>query len=471
MAEAARETGRAGSVLVVGGGLAGITAALSLADAGLDVTLAEGRPRLGGLAFSFTRGDLVVDNGQHVYLRCCTAYRWFLDRIDATALAPLQDRLDVPVLDASRAAPGARHHGLRLGRLRRDALPVPLHLARGLGTYPHLSLAERARAGRAALALRALDLADPALDRANFGEWLAEHGQSERAVRALWNLVGIATLNARAEDASLALGAMVFKTGLLTDPGGADIGWARAPLGELHDRRAGQALDAAGVRTRLRAKVAGLTRTEEGRWSAEVGGERIETDAVVLAVPQTETHALLPDGALARQDGLLDIANAPILNVHVVYDRKVLRQPFFAAIGSPVQWVFDRTDSSGLAEGQYLALSQSAAQREIDLPVAELRRRYLPELEKLLPATRGAAVRDFFVTREHTATFAPTPGVGALRPGARTRLPGLYLAGAWTGTGWPATMESAVRSGVAAAEAALLTLGRQPRERLFEEAA
>ncbi|MET9972513.1 FAD-dependent oxidoreductase, partial [Streptomyces sp. NPDC006356] len=170
---------------------------------------------------------------------------------------------------------------------------------------------------------------------------------------------------------------------------------------------------------------------------------------------------------------LLEIGTAPILNVHVVYDRKVLGSPFFAALGTPVQWVFDRTDASGLREGQYLALSQSAAQDEIDEPVAALRERYLPELERLLPRARGARVTDFFVTRERTATFAPTPGVGRLRPGARTKAPGLCLAGAWTATGWPATMESAVRSGVSAAEAALSALGRPRPRHLFdvEEAA
>ncbi|GAA3899667.1 hydroxysqualene dehydroxylase HpnE [Streptomyces lannensis] len=461
-------SGRSGtSAVVVGGGLAGITAALALADAGVQVTLLEGRPRLGGLAFSFERGNLTVDNGQHVYLRCCTAYRWFLDRIDAAALAPLQDRLDVPVLDAD-AAPGRR-----LGRLRRDALPVPLHLGRSLATYPHLSLAERARVGRAALALRTLDLADPVLDAQDFGSWLAAHGQSARAIEALWDLVGVATLNAVAEDASLGLAAMVFKTGLLSDPGAADIGWARVPLGELHDRLARKALDSAGVRTEVRTRVTSISHDENGNWSVQVPGERIETDAVVLAVPQREAHGLLPAGALDAPERLLEIGTAPILNIHVVYDRKVLGRPFFAALGSPVQWVFDRTEASGLREGQYLALSQSAAQDEIDEPVAVLRERYLPELERLLPGARDAEVKDFFVTRERTATFAPTPGVGRLRPGARTNAPGLYLAGAWTATGWPATMESAVRSGVGAAGAALAALGRSGAHLsgLFEEAA
>ncbi|MFD3736226.1 hydroxysqualene dehydroxylase HpnE [Streptomyces sp. NPDC058632] len=447
--------------VVVGGGLAGVTAALALADAGVRVTLLEGRPRLGGLAFSFQRGDLTVDNGQHVYLRCCTAYRWFLDRIDGTALAPLQNRLDVPVIDADRP------EGRRLGRLRRDPLPVPLHLGRSLAVYPHLSLAERANVGRAALALKGLDLADPALDDQDFGSWLAAHGQSPRAVEALWDLVGIATLNAVAGDASLALAAMVFKTGLLSDPGAADIGWAHVPLGDLHDRLARKALDSAGVRTEVRTRATSVSARGDGGWSVEVPGESLDADAVVLAVPQREAYGLLPAGALDDPGRLLAIGTAPILNLHVVYDRTVLTSPFFAALGSPVQWVFDRTRASGLRQGQYLAVSQSVARNDIDEPVAALRERYLPELERLLPRARGAGVRDFFVTRERTATFAPAPGVGRLRPGARTKAPGLYLAGAWTATGWPATMEGAVRSGVGAADAALSALGRPRPPRLF----
>ncbi|MBT2392454.1 FAD-dependent oxidoreductase [Streptomyces sp. ISL-1] len=450
--------------VVVGGGLAGVTAALQLADAGVGVTLLEGRPRLGGLAFSFRRNDLTVDNGQHVYLRCCTAYRWFLDRVDGAHLAPLQDRLDVPVLDVAPA------RGPRLGRLRRTALPVPLHLAAGLATYPHLSLAERASVGRAALALGKLDPADPALDGIDFATWLGRHGQSRRTVEALWDLVGVATLNATASNASMGLAAMVFKTGLLSEPGAADIGWARVPLGDLHDTLARKALDSAGVRTELSTRVRRISRAGLGRWEVEVVGERLEADTVVLAVPQREAHALLPQGALDDPDRLLDIGTAPILNIHVLYDRKVLRRPFFAALGTPVQWVFDRTEASGLQVGQYLALSQSAAQDEIDAPVAVLRERYLPELERLLPAARGATVSDFFVTRERTATFAPAPGVGRLRPGARTRAPGLYLAGSWTATGWPATMESAVRSGFSAAGAALSALGRHHEHPLKEAA-
>ncbi|MCZ9341998.1 FAD-dependent oxidoreductase, partial [Streptomyces sp. TRM76130] len=162
-------------------------------------------------------------------------------------------------------------------------------------------------------------------------------------------------------------------TGLLSDPGAADIGWARVPLGELHDRLARKALDSAGVRTEVRTRVTAVSANGNGRWSVRAPGETFEADAVVLAVPQREAHGLLPAGALDAPERLLEIGTAPILNVHVVYDRQVLNTPFLAALGSPLQWVFDRTDASGLTDGQYLAVSQSAAQDEIDAPVAALR--------------------------------------------------------------------------------------------------
>jgi monoamine oxidase len=133
----------------------------------------------------------------------------------------------------------------------------------------------------------------------------------------------------------------------------------------------------------------------------------------------------------------------------------VLDEPFVAAVDSPLQWVFDRTAHAGLAEGQYVAVSLSAAEELVDLPVATLRERFVPHLERLLPRARGAVVRDFFVTRERQATFRPAPGSGRYRPETRTTRSGVHLAGAWTATGWPATMEGAVRSGDVAAEAVL----------------
>jgi squalene-associated FAD-dependent desaturase len=460
-------TGATRRVAVVGGGLAGISAALHCADAGCSVVLYETRRNLGGLTHSFHRGELAVDNGQHVFLRCCTAYRELLDRLGVADQVSLQDRLTIPVRQ-----PGDP----RTAVLRRDELPAPLHLAASVLRYHPLSVLERLRFAGAGLALRRLDPSSAATDRQSFGGWLRRHGQTDRAIAALWDLVGIATLNARADDASLALAATVFQEGLLTEASAADIGWSRVPLGRLHGEPAMAALTEAGASVRRTSPVRRIT-PAAGRWlvrtdvtpdvspnvspnvSADPGEELF--DDVVLAVPPSVAEELLPPGADTLRPGWsAELGSTPIVNVHVVFDRPVLDEPFLAGVGTEVQWVFDRTEAAGLdgteyAGGQYLALSLSAADALIEEPTEHLRARFLPALRALLPAAATAEVRDFFVTRERTATFRQAPGSAAQRPPARTRARGLYLAGAWTATGWPATMEGAVRSGITAAAALL----------------
>ncbi len=178
----------------------------------------------------------------------------------------------------------------------------------------------------------------------------------------------------------------------------------------------------------------------------------ISADGVVLAVPSGPAARLMPQTAAGGAPRWAELGASPIVNVHVIYDRRVTRLPLAAAVNSPVQWVFDKTRQAGLTAGQYLAVSVSAADSYVDVPVAALREQFLPALEELFPAAREATVTDFFVTRERRATFRQGPGCGSLRPGAATSLPGLALAGAWTDTGWPDTMEGAVRSGHSAAQ-------------------
>jgi monoamine oxidase len=225
------------------------------------------------------------------------------------------------------------------------------------------------------------------------------------------------------------------------------------PLGEIHDTAARRALAIAGVEVRLRASAAAIT-TEESAFRVQISGApTLSADAVVLAVPPDRAGRLAPAGAGVDPARLRRLGTSPIVNLHVVYDRRVLEVPFAAGVDSPVQWVFDRTAPAGLDSGQYLAVSLSAADAELDMPAQELRDRFLPAIGELLPAVRHAHVQTFFVTREHAATFRASPGARALRPAARTAIPGLALAGAWTDTGWPATMEGAVRSGQTAARA------------------
>jgi squalene-associated FAD-dependent desaturase len=438
-------------IAVLGGGLAGITAALTAARAGARVTLVEARPKLGGLTHSFARDGVMVDNGQHVFLRCCTRYRALLEQLDVEHLVHLQPRLDVPIQRPGVARPD---------RLRRNGLPAPLHLGNALLSYGPLPRLMRVRAVLAALALSRVNVEAEATDRRSFGDWLHAHGQDDAAIRALWDLVGVATLNARAGDASLALAAYVFQQGLLSDRAAADIGWSRVPLQQLHGDAGRRALAAAGAQVQLGVKATGLARAED-EWVVELGESSgalpaLHADAVVVALPPKPTEALLPGAANPLPVGWSQrLGSAPIVNVHLRYDRPVLDRPFMAGLDSPVQWVFDRSGAAGLPPGRYVAISLSAAQQFIDTPTAALREQLVPALAALLPAARGAFLQDFFVTREREATFAPAPGVRAHRPPTRTPAPGLVLAGAHIDTGWPATMESAVRSG----EAAIAALG------------
>ena len=472
-------------VVVIGGGLAGITAAIALRDAGVGVTLLEARPRLGGATSSFSRDGLMVDTGQHVFLRCCTSYQELLARLGVTGSVALQDRFDVTVLSPGRKA----------ARLRRSALPAPLHLGRALLGYQFLSLPERLGVGRAALALRGLDPAQPGLDGQRLGDWLSARGQNENVRRKLWDLFIVSSLNIEGDDASLSLSATVLKTALLEGNSAADIGVPMVPLGDLHGRAAAGLLDRLGARVRLGAKAAAVERDPAGGFRVRVtsgaasdapdgpdgsgspdgpvstdargadegpggsGGEVITADGVILAVPAAPA-ARLAEAAEVTGARWGELDTSPIVNVHVIYDREVTRLPFAAAVDSPVQWVFDKTRTSGLDTGQYLAISLSAADDYVDVPVAALRERFLPALAELFPAAASAVVKDFFVTRERRATFRQAPGCGALRPGATTSLPGLTLAGAWTDTGWPDTMEGAVRSGRTAAQELIHALAR-----------
>jgi hydroxysqualene dehydroxylase len=466
-------------VVVIGGGLAGIAAALDCAEAGARVTLLEVRRRLGGAAYSFERDGLRIDNGQHVFLRRCIAYRALLARLGSQRGVSVQRRLEIPVL-----RPGADPV-----LLRRNRLPAPLHLAGALARYRPLTIAQRIGAARTALALARLDPSDQALDQLRFGDWLARHGQGPDVVSALWDLIALPTLNLPAAQASLALGAFVFRNGLLSSADAADIGFHSRTLSETIGDPALLALREAGVEVRLGWRAERLERTASGfevhgrggrSTTVEVGqdgggesedfaaggdGDGLSAEVAIVAVPHARAAALLAELTPEVAQRLGALGSSPIVNLHIVYDRPVCELPFAAGVGTPVQYLFDRTSAAGAPAGsQYLAVSLSGAEREMGMSVDALREHYLPAMRELLPRTRNAKVERFLATREHAATFRAAPGVAALRPSAATSVPGLVLAGNWTATGWPATLEGAVLSGHAAARQALQELGGGPLE-------
>jgi hydroxysqualene dehydroxylase len=480
----ARSTPPGPHVVVVGGGLAGLSAALGCADAGARVTLVERRRRVGGLTWSFEHDGHWVDNGQHVFLRCCTAYLDFLRRIGSDGDIELQDRLDITVFRPGRAG---RHP--RSARIRRNRLPAPLHLGLALAAYDHLPLPDRLRLGQAVLPLRRLDLDDPALDRETFGAWLARHGQSPLAITRLWDLITVPTVNLPAAEASLAMAAKVFQTGLLTEAGAADIGWSRIPLGRLHGEAALAALARVGaavstgervrridplnapLETAAAATIEGRDATSSSGFAVRTEARTLDADAVVVALPPEEAAAVLPPGSFPNQDRVAELGTSPVVDVHLRYDRRVTDLAFAAAIDSRVQWIFDRSRASGLerGQGQYLAVSISAADGELGRHPDRLAAEMAAEVARIYPAAADARLTDTLVTKERTATWRAVPGTAALRPGASAAFPGLAIAGAWTDTGWPATMEGAVRSGAAAA-AVCLAGARHPLPRPQEVA-
>lgn len=437
-------------IAVVGGGLAGLAAAVTCSDGGAQVTLYERRPRLGGATWSIERHGLDVDNGQHVFMRCCTRYRAFLSRIGVESLVHLQERLSVPVLP-----PGGP-----IRYIRRARLPAPAHLAPSLLGFSSLRLSERLRVGRVARAFSAIDPDDPAVDEISLGDFLRDRGQADEAIVRFFDLLIRPTLNLPAEEASLALAAKVLRTGFLDRADGADVGWSEVPLDRLHAGPAAEALVKKGGMVELRARVDAVkpaTGTLPSR--IQIGGEWRGVDAVIVAAPPRDAARLLSglggvDEAQARALG-----RSPIVNLHLVYDRPVLDLPFLAALDSPVQWVFDRTRGAGLERGQYLTVTLSSAEAYEGRCVEDLRAEFEPALRALLPRARDARLERFFTTTEREATFRQGPGTRRFRPRPGRLAAGVHIAGAWTDTGWPATMESAVRSGEAAARSALRECG------------
>lgn len=425
-----------------------MAAALRLAAEGAEVALFERRPFLGGRAFSFRDAEsgAVVDNGQHVLVGACTRLRAFLARIgsppDAFARQPA---LGIPILDgAGRAA-----------SLSAAPLPAPLHLAPALLRYRHLGLRDRLAVARDAAALARLpDRA--ALEDVPLGEWLAGRGASRAAIERFWEPLVTPALNVRVAEANLPLSAFFLERALWGGAAEGALWLPRAGLSEAIGDPGRRALEAAGVVVRAGERVEQIL-VQDGRVSGVslAGGETVAADRVVSALPPRELDAALP--GTERYDRL---GSSPIVNAFLWYDRAVADRPFAGTFGSQLQWVFDRerllgADRSG---GPCLGISLSAADEWIDLSKAEIAERLDEAVGRVFRRRRGARLLASAVVKEPRATFRAGPGCARSRPGPRGPFEGLSLAGDWTDTGWPATMEGAVRSGESAAAAALAGL-------------
>ena len=454
-----RDTDR--RVIVVGGGLAGLACALRLSEENVATTLIERRPYAGGKTFSFVdpTSGVEIDNGQHLYLRCCTAYRSFVDRLGLSDQMLLQPRLHVPVLDpangrrsAIAASPGW--------------MPAPLHLGWSLLTFAHLGWREKVALGRAALPLWRMGAnGRRQLDDLSFADWLRAHGQSERVINRFWDLIVLPTCNERSAEVSAQQAAMVFQVGLLDDAHSADIGLPRVGLSRIADA-AVEAIEARGGEVRRATTVRSLE--AEGamvRRLTYADGSSDSVQAVVLALPPNAAERLLPEAWREREDlaSLSAFEYSPIVNVHVHWDRPVMDEAFVAVLDPTLQYVFNRNRINvSLSEpgdgGQWLACSLSGAHETIGRAKQEVADETIESLRRAFREAREARVLHWNVVTEREATFRPSPGMARHRLGAETSIGNLFLAGAWTDTEWPATMESAVRSGETAAAAVIRRL-------------
>ncbi|MGO8685573.1 MAG: hydroxysqualene dehydroxylase HpnE [Candidatus Dormibacteria bacterium] len=412
----------AAHVAVVGAGLAGLAAALELKRHGFRVTLLERSRLLGGKTTSFPIGDVEMDSGQHAILGCYTSFLELTEELGMRGDLRLQERFDVVMLsDRGRA------------RLRALRLPAPLHLALPFLRCRALTLRARLQVPRALLAARRRHRDE---EERTFADWLSRHGQGEQARRGFWEPFLIPALNAPFDRVSAAAALMVVRTALLGNRDAARIGLATVPLARFAERAAERCDE-----VRLRTPVTGLV-VEGGRLRGlRAGDAEIGVDAAVLAVPPDRLLRFAGADALGVT-GLDRFVTQPIVDVHLWYDRGPADLDFAAVIGSPVQWIFAKGPG-------YVCCSLSSAEDLILQPEERLVALADGELRARLPELDGARLLHGVAIRDPEATFVPAPGLH--RPGPATALDNAVLAGCWTDTGWPATMEGAVRSGRQAA--------------------
>jgi squalene-associated FAD-dependent desaturase len=461
------------SVIVIGGGLAGLSAGVALAEAGFRVRLYEKRPHLGGRAASYVlpSGEH-VDNCQHVTLGCCTNLADFYDRVGAAGKISFYDRL---VFADSTG---------RRGTMEASAFAAPLHMAGSFAAFPLLEWRDKRAIGGALVAIaRSGGRPDDAAGGVNMLDWLRRRGQTESAIARFWSVVLVSALDEELARTDARYGIDVFWKAFLASRSGYRVGIPSVPLGDLYGGCLA-AIKRWGGEARLRSAVRGIA-VEDGRAAGVEfeNGAREVADHYIVAVPHDALPPLLPAAVVERHaefGNLSRLRSSPITGVHLWLDREVMAEPFLTVVDRTTQWIFNKTllsqsagnasngsngsrkaNGSDAANGarQYLQLVISASYDLIPRSRQEILALCWRELCEVVPAAREARLVKGTVIKETGATFSPEPGCDRWRPAQTSPIANLYLAGDWTATGWPATMEGAVRSGYLAAEAILDAAG------------
>lgn len=448
------------SVTIVGGGVAGLAAACALADDGHQVTLLERRPYVGGRASSYEHPGTgeVIDNCQHILLGCCT------NLIDLYRRLGVQDEIFWSEA-ITFIEPGGRRSVLAA-----TGMPAPFHTVRSFLGAKCLSLGEKLTIARGIFSFLN---ATPADSSESFAQWLVRHRQTPRAIQRFWHPVLASALNEDPELISVRYAAKVFREAFLFSAEGGRMGIPKLPLSELYGH-AVKYIETRGGEVRLSTSVDGFGRDED-QWVARAGQEPFRSDQVILAVPFEAMQKLLPllpqnEGSEALERNLGEFYHSPITSVHLWFDREVTDLTHAALLDATIEWMYNKSvllRGIGKHEGgSYLELVISASKALVPMKRQEIVDLALRELEMFLPEIRQAGLVKAAVTKEVRATYSIRPMLDRARPGPRSPWRGMYLAGDWTATGWPSTMESGVRSGYLAAEAVAENSGKPRRFRV-----
>jgi zeta-carotene desaturase len=437
------------SVTVIGGGLAGIAAGCALADAGYRVELFERRPFLGGRASSYElpgTGE-VVDNCQHVLLGCCTNLIDFYRRLGVADQIRWYDEITFIL-------PGGKS-----SVLRPSGLPAPMHTGLSFLASSVLDLKDKLAISRALLALMP---SLPADTNEDFQSWLLRHGQTKQAIDRFWAPVLISALNDDLDHVSVRYAALVFRDSFLKSSEAGRMGLPAVPLSDLYGVAASY-IESRGGKVHYRASVESISSANDGVVS-RVGGEEFRADYAILATPFNIAEKVLPDvpEMQALREQASHFGSVPITGIHLWFDREITPLEHAVLLDRTIQWMFQKskilnTRRESGEGGSYLELVVSASKTLVDKSRQEIIDLAMRELAEFFPAVRDAKLTRATVVKDVHATFSPAPGSDVYRASHNTPWPRLFLAGDWTATGWPATMEGAVRSGYGAAEALAAT--------------
>jgi squalene-associated FAD-dependent desaturase len=435
-------------IIIVGGGVAGLSAAVHLSAAGHAVHLIDRRQHLGGRTYSWrdeVTGD-IVDNGQHLLMGCYAETMRYLDLIGSRHLAKLQPSLHIDFADVATGQRASLHAGW---------LPAPLHVFAGLLGLNTLSFADKLRLIPLGVELLwSAPWKEYALQHMSVEYWLQELRQSETARRHLWDVIAIGSLNDHPSRVSALPFFRVLRTAFFGKRSNASLLIPTAGLSEILVHPARKFVESQGGTLTTGSAVSGVIVKDGRAAGVMVGNRAVSASRVILAVPHYAVTSLLPRASAPLAAS--SFSSSPIITVNLWFDRRVMEQEFVALLNGRIQWAFDRGRIVGHSgDGQYLACVISGAADHVDEEKEALVRMAVDDLAAVFPAVRSVSIRHSLVVKEMKATFTPVPGSESWRPEAKTETPGLFLAGDWTNTGFPATIEGAVLSGRKAAEEVL----------------